>query len=372
MHEFATSETAGATVEPTADAAVAGRTTETERIYGDQHHHAHAAPFEHHHAHADRTHPKQDRFNRPGVHDDPTTVHSAGRPGVVAHGNGVFMINKPEVTRYTFTRHGDANVAQPFDLIERDRLASINYKAEHKTSDHGRTERVLVNPSAPRTLEIEGKSAHCVLTWVDGRGAAWMRTADLEHGDQIAHAAASRAHHEDPAAASQHELLHHTERYVIRNDAVGQATPGDSPHGRARVLGAGQRSGDNVEHYLDKDERKPGFDANGQPTGQNVTVSFVAICMNLPEHGTPPVAIDTVRSGESFYVLRDPSFHRQVPVYENGAHHSDLLQTWVFGHVGMRDAHGHLAPDPHRRGWVPLRVLAQANHLTIRDVPART
>jgi hypothetical protein len=344
-----------------------------ETIYSDHHTQAHAAPFEHHASHAERHWAKEDQFNQHGIHDDPTTVHSAGRPGVMSQGNGVFMINKPEVTRYTFVKQGATNVARPFDLVERDRLSAINYKAEHKNADsHGHTERVLVNPSEPRHLLIDGTSALCVLTWVDGLGAAWMRTADLEHGDQIAHAAAARASREDPASGGDAEqLLHRTQRFVIRNDDVGEANAGDHPNGKDRVLGPGETGGDNVSHYLVKDERKPGFDASGKPLGKNVTRSFVAICMNLPEHGVPPIAIDTALAGDSFFAMRDRSFYRQVAVYANGAHKSSIEQTWVFGHLAMQDASGTLVPDPARRGWVPFRTLAQANQLVLRDIPQR-
>ena len=59
-------------------------------------------------------------------------------------------------------------------------------------------------------------------------------------------------------------------------------------------------------------------------------------------------------------------------MFENGKHRSNLLQTWVFGHLGMRDANGKLVPDPSRRGWVPLRVLADAGKLETKDVEQRT
>lgn len=381
MREYSQRDSAGSTADAASAQPEVGRSTladqpgALETIYGDHRHDAHAAPFEHHANHAERHWAKEDRFNRGGIHSDPTTVRSAGRPGVIEHGHGVFLINKPEVTRYTFVRQGKTNVARPFDVIERDKLSAINYKAQGKSSDaHHHTERVLANPSQPRHLEIDGRSALCVLTWVDGLGAAWMRVADLKDGDKIEHAAAARAHREDPAAAyhDPEQLLHHTQRFVIRNDQVGEANAGDAPHGKERVLGPGEKGGDNVSHYLVHDQRKPGFDASGKPLGSNVTRSFVAICMNLPEHGVPPIALDTALAGDSFFAMRDRSFYRQVAVYANGAHRSNLEETWVFGHLAMQDATGKQLPDPARRGWVPLRVLAQASQLVLKDVPQRS
>lgn len=71
------------------------------------------------------------------------------------------------------------------------------------------------------------------------------------------------------------------------------------------------------------------------------------------------------------FVMNDHSFHRRTPVVNNGKRHTNLLETLVFGHIAMRDAHGHLRPDPTRRGWVPLRVLAEAKHLEVHDVAQR-
>ena len=37
------------------------------------------------------------------------------------------------------------------------------------------------------------------------------------------------------------------------------------------MLGPGAKSGDDLPHYLAKDERKTAFDASGNPTGAHVT-----------------------------------------------------------------------------------------------------
>lgn len=124
--------------------------------------------------------------------NDHASKHVAGRPGVVSHGHGLFMINKPHATRYTFVRHGQANVAVPFDVIDRDTLTTTNWKAAGQTRPtDGRDKRLLVNPSTPRMLHIDGKDHLCVLTWAGTASAAWMRTDDLVHGEQIADAARS-------------------------------------------------------------------------------------------------------------------------------------------------------------------------------------
>jgi len=165
-----------------------------------------------------------------------------------------------------------------------------------------------------------------------------------------------RADREDPSLK-----LAPSTRYVVRSDAVGEADPIDKRHD-GRVLAPGAKGGDNVSHYLEKGIGKPEFDAAGKLTGKRVKKHFVAVCMNLPEGRTPPVAIDTALAGDSFFAFNDKKFHREVAVYENGASKSYVRQTWVFGHLGRAkggtgpDA-AEMEPDPHRAGWVPLRVL---------------
>jgi hypothetical protein len=351
-----------------------------ERIFGDSHHNAHAAPFESHHPHAEKHSPKFDKFNKRGIHSDHMTSHVAARPGAVVtehgHKNGVFMLKHAHATRYIYVRHGSENVAQPFDVVDKADLAHGNYKAHHKAhDDKGRTKRLLLNAAMPRELVIDGKPEVCVLSWIDGMTAAWIKASDLEgNTSHLVHAVKSRASRWDPGrvASDPHELKKLSKRYVVRNDSVGQATPADKgSHNNPRVLAAGAKGGDNVEHYLNKDIRKPGFDADGKPIGKNVTRSIVALCMNLPEHGVPPLAVDTCTAGQSFFVMREASFHRRVPVFANGAHHANILQTWVFGNLAMRDAHGNLVPDPARRGWLPFRTLADAADLEVHDIEQR-
>ena len=371
-----------AAVEP-----VVGRSTLTEphaddpsaleRIYGDNHHDPHAKRFEPHEKHAEKHHAKVDDYNRHTI-DDHATKHAAGRPGVELHdGVGLFTINKAEVTRYTFVRHRHTNVATPFDVIERDKITQTNWKVADHHPPSGKDVRLLANPSTPRMLNIEGKDHLCVLTWAGTASSAWMKVDDLVDGHQIAAVARSRGHREDPHATSHDpgKLLHQTKRYVIRNDGVGEMAPGDqtgSPnHEQDKVFGPGAKSGDDLPHYLTKDARKPGFAADGSQLGQDVTRSYVALCMNLPEGNTPPIALDTLLAGESFFAMRDSSFHRETPLFHNGKRHTNVLEVWVFGYAGMLDAHGRQMPDPARRGWVPLRVLADAKHLQLHDVPQR-
>jgi hypothetical protein len=344
-----------------------------ETIYGDNHHNAHGKRYERHHKHAERHHPKFDRYNRHTI-DDHASKFVAGRPGVVSHGHGLFMVNKPIVTRYTFMREGHKNIAQPFDTVDRKTVTTKNWKAPGGGHhDPNKDTRILANPSEPKKLHIDGKDHLCVLTWAGVQSAAWMKVDDLVHGHQIAHAAHARAVKEDPKALSHDpdKLMHHTNHYVIRNDDVGEANPGDAPHDKDRVLAAGAHDGDNLSHYLAKHHTKPAFDAQGQPTDKVVSRSWVAVCMNLPEGNSPPIAIDTVLAGESFFAMKDAKFHRETPVFENGARKAKLLEKWVFGHVAMRDAHGKLIPDPNRRGWVPFRVLADAKHLETHEIDQR-
>src|SRR5262249_32611457 len=162
----------------------------------------------------------------------------------------------------------------------RDNITTVNFKAEGKSKASGhKHDRLLVNPSKPRMLEIDGKKQLCVLTWFGVHSAAWMRVIDLVDGPAIADVAHPRALKEDPEASSHDEekLARETTHYVIRNDSVGESTPGDSPHGKDKVFGPGDMGGDDVPHYLTKDERKNAFDSNGKATGGIVTRSLVAL-----------------------------------------------------------------------------------------------
>ena len=350
-----------------------------ERIYGDQHHHAHAAPFEHKRAHAERHQAKRDKYNKPGIKSDKVGKDVAARPGVIQNKksgrDGVFMLKNATATRYLFVNHGGTNVAEPYDVVEKKDLARHNYKnADHSQDAKGRTKRLLLNPAAPRKLSINGQERVCVLSWIDGMTAAWIPVGDLEGSTaSIVSAVKARSNKWDPARVSNDpDALHaKSKRYVIRNDKVGQTTPGDEPHHKPKVLEAGAKGGDNVSHYLSKDLRKPAFDAKGDRIAKNVTRSVAAITMNLPSHDAPPLACDTAEAGQSFFVMRAKTFHRSVAVFANGAHQSSVLQTWVFGHIAMRDANGKLVPDPARRGWIPLRVLAEAAHLETHDIAQR-
>lgn len=347
-----------------------------ETVYYDQHRDPHAKRFETKRTHAERHRAKQDRYNQADVKSDRIGKHVAARPGVhvKAHGvrDGVFTLKHATVTRYLFVKHGNKNIAQPFDIVDNAKLARLNYKGVHKKSDHGRTTRLLLNPSAPRTLEIDGKRVKCVLSWIDGMTAAWIPVRELAgNTSKILGAVKRRAADWAPHRVSSDpkELARKSKRYVIRNDRVGREHAGVDT---GDVLAPGATNGDNVEHYLNKDRRKPAFGADGKRiAGKNVTRSIVAICMNLPSDHAPPVAVDTAVAGDAFFVMRDKSFHRETPVFENGKHRSSKLLHWVFGHLGMYDAHGKLVPDPSRRGWVPLRVLADAAHLETKQIEPR-
>lgn len=354
---------------PDAEHVVGDDPAALETIYRDKHAHAHAAPFEHTHAHAERHVPKQDTYNRKGVVSDPATATSVARPGARVQGKSVFMLRHKEAIRYTYVRRGGTNVAQPFDVISKDKLSPVNYNAGHLTPHQqqqakDKKQRLLLNPAMPRTLEINGEPHPCVLSWVDGVGAAWIAVDEIVgNGKTIVAAVKARARREAPGTLSHDpkKLEAHSTRYLVRDDRVGQKTSGDMPGGKETVLAPGQTNGDNVVHYLDKHARKAAFDGDGKRIeGKNVTRDFVALCMNLPDGKTPPVAIDTLLAGESVFVMNDASFHRSTAVYGSGKHTSNLLMTWVFGHVAMRDAHGQLVPDPNRRGWMPLRTLAVA------------
>ncbi|HEX4420808.1 MAG TPA: hypothetical protein VH165_22990 [Kofleriaceae bacterium] len=327
-----------------------------ERELGTKHHDQHAAAL--------------DAYNRGTVHSDKASAHVFGRPGAVSHGHGIFQLKK-DATRYTYTAQGKTNVAVPFDVIAKDKLESINPVASHESAKdkathkkevaEGKTVRLALNPSTPRQLQIDGVETWCVLSWADGfgGGAAWLPVKDLAgNTSQIRHDVAARAKKEDPSTA-----LSPSTRYVVRDDAIGQADAKDLER-KGRVLAAGAHGGDNVSHYLEKDSSKPEF-KDGKKDGHNVQRGFVAVCMNLPEGRTPPVADDTALAGESFFAFNDAKFHREVAVYENGAKSSHRRQTWVFGHLGKTkggsgaDA-ADMQPDPNRAGWVPLRVLKLA------------
>lgn len=323
----------------------------------------------------EQPHVRTGKYNKRAVKSDKTTGQVAGRPGVVVtnkgHEDGTFMLKNATATRYLFINRGGQNIAQPFDIIEKAKLSDHNYRAKGKKADKdGHTQRILLNPSQPRTLVIDNKPEVCVLSWIDGQTAAWIPVAQLA-GDtsKILAAVRARAKRWNPGRVSNKpgEILQHSRRYVLRNDDVARPTKADD----GDVLAAGKTSGDNVTHYLGKDIRKEGFGAGGVPLGANVTRSVVPICMNLPVGHTPPVAIDTAQAGESFFVMNDKRFHQEVPVFESGQRTSKILMKWVFGHLGMYDATGALVPDPARRGWVPARTLADAAKLVTTQIPQR-
>lgn len=362
---------ANATTAPPVDAPDA-----KETVYSDQHHDPHAKRFEKKKKHAEKHHPKTDRYNQGDVKSDRVGKDVAARPGVFVnkggHKDGVFNLKNATATRYLFVKHGKQNIAQPFDTVERAKLAHHNFKARGKEADaQGRDQRILLNPSEPRKLVIGGKKVTCVLSWVDGQTAAWIPVRELTgNTSKILGAVRRRTADWGPhrVSSSSRTLARKSTRYVIRNDKVGLPTRADD----GDVLAAGAKSGDNVTHYLSKDLRKPAFGADGKRIdGKNVTRSIVPICMNLPGAHTPPVANDTAQAGESFFVMRDASFHRDAPVFENGKHQANKVMRWVFGHLGMIDANGKTVPDPSRRGWVPFRVLADAKHLETKQIEQR-
>jgi hypothetical protein len=266
-------------------------------------------------------------------------------------------------------------------VIDGTKLAPDNFRARGLSAhENGNTMRLLCNPSKPRYLMCGGTRRLCVLTFVGGQTSAWMPVdeIDVDKGKLLS-AIRSRAKRWQPGRVSSNPraIKKKSERYVFRNDSVGQKTDADegltagSSSASPRVLSAGSKGGNNVSHYLNKDVRRPAFDATGNPSGGAITRSVVTVCMNLPGTHEPPIANDTAEAGQSFFVMKGKQFHREVPVFENGKRRSNRLQMWVFGHVAMRDAAGKLVPDPQRRGWVPLRVLAEADKLETHDVAPR-
>lgn len=79
--------------------------------------------------------------------------------------------------------------------------------------------------------------------------------------------------------------------------------------------------------------------------------------MNLPSQGTPPVAIDTTKPGDVFFIPDGKQFRREIAIYQLRGTRSRRRQTWVYGMVGKQDAQRTWQPDDKRRGWVPLRVV---------------
>lgn len=357
-----------------------------QRIYGDDNDNAHGKPFERKKKQAEDHKVAGGKYNQEDIKSDKIGKNVAARPGVVIKTkqgrDGVFMLKGKQATRYLYVKRGNDLVADPYDVIERSRLAPDNYKSRKRAKhENGNVLRLLLNPSEPRRLLINGKRVMCVLTFVDGMTSAWMPINEI-NGDRgkILRAVRSRAKRWQPGRVSKNpdKIAKASTRYVIRNDKVGQKTRADEGLRTAgddnedpRVLSAGSKGGNNVSHYLNKDIRKPGFDAAGNKVDKNITRSVVTICMNLPANREPPIAADTAEAGQSFFVMNTKSLHREVPVFENGKKKANRLQMWVFGHLAMRDAGGNLVPDPDRRGWVPLRVLAKADKLETKDVEQR-
>ncbi|HEY0192788.1 MAG TPA: hypothetical protein VGC42_16830, partial [Kofleriaceae bacterium] len=141
----------------------------------------HGGPFEHKLAHADKHDhfAATDEYNKPGVHSDKIGAHVAARPGAISEGKGLFTL-KHNATRYTYTASGDDhNLATPFDVIDKSKLTSFNAKSHLSKAEAAKAKdkkRLMLNPSKPRDLVINGTPTTCVLSWTDGfgGGAAWI------------------------------------------------------------------------------------------------------------------------------------------------------------------------------------------------------
>jgi hypothetical protein len=264
---------------------------------------AHAASS-HGHGHAHPYYAKTDKFNR---------KQHRGRPQVKT------LVIHHDFPRFVIT---SGSATQAFDSI--------------KTGTH-----VTINVAHVRKLVVDG-SPHpvaCVLTRTVSKGSGWTRLSDLAKDPaaqaHLAHLTNHAALGHTPSAPSLKSMAHHAMKFKVNGPK----------HSSYRLTGhLSSQSKSNLAHYLER----PSHSAE-DPEG------FYNICLNLPQHGTPPVQVDTALPGSHFFVATT----REVAVYKSGHTEAAKKIRWAFGCPGIH-RNGHWVPDRSRRGWVPLSVLEKA------------
>jgi hypothetical protein len=207
---------------------------------------------------------------------------------------------------------------------------------------------VTINVAHTRMLRIGGAMEKCVLTRTVDNGAAWTRLEDVASSSKAQHSLGSKVDHR----AAHDEAKPPSERLAAKAKPM-KFRPGTAPHTGLALTGhVSSQSKSNYDHYLFREKT-----SKMQEPFHN---GYYNICMNLPQHGTPPVQGDVALPGDRFFVITK----RQVSLYEKedpatfkGSDVAEQSRSWwVFGCAAKKEGE-HWVPDRARRGWVPARVL---------------
>ncbi len=300
-----------------ADAVVAGRSAEgllDRRERGGASGQAVQRKAKHHGPH----YAKVDRFNR---------KQERGRPQV-----GHTLALEAEMPRYS--------------------IESGTKSRPHDTLPAG--EEIQINIAKVRTLTIDGKKESCVFTRSVNAGSAWAKLSDVKKAPGAsAHLAAnvnSQARKHQAKAPSKQLAKKSEHKEMQFKPATAEAHTGLALTGHVS-----SQSRSNYDHYLFRD--KP------SATYKPMHDGFYNVCLNLPQHGTPPVQADVALPHDRFFVITqrsvslyekknvpDPSKYKGPDVKEK------RRSTWVFGCLG-KQVGGEWVPDRTRTGWVPRSVL---------------
>jgi hypothetical protein len=299
---------------------------------------------------------ERDKYNRPSIKSNRLSKNKAvrknqiSRPGVRVGNRDSFRLATSPASRYKIAT-GD--IAEQIDVITSEYLKP--------TKNNPKGHRMALNPAHSRTLRLpDGTRELCALVWVGSRGPGWMPIRFIQTGKGFSHAdirkqVDKKSAQWGPAKASEQQLKS-AKRYVfIDGDAPGASAADKDAVAHPRrdrksfiltkqKTGLGNHTSDYLQHVGIKD-------------GKGGTRDYINLCMNLPSQGTPPVAIDTTKPGDFFFIPDGKQFRREIAIYQLRGTRSRRRQTWVYGMVGKQDAAGQWQPDDKRRGWVPLRVV---------------
>lgn len=254
---------------------------------------------------------KPDRHN-PHVTSNAQTESSV-RPGVdFAERNPDTFELVRNARRFTFDERGRR--------YRRDTLPARRRNGEPTT--------VAVNAAPPRVLN----GVTYILVHAGAKGAAWMDKRALGAQARRVTAEAKRlVDHEWHRDISDEDLAKaRRDRRAFRPTYDRSRTFAPFDHIRPDKPAGDDR----IDHYLGKH-------------------GVYNVCLNLPSSDAPPVAVDVVLPGHTFFVLR----HAEVKTYRAlGQPRDHGTMTWVFGFLGYVHG-GRMEPNPRRCGWVPLVVV---------------
>lgn len=276
---------------------------------------------------------KYNRLVRRGHHGAPRP-DQLNRPGVRFHGKDLYHV-PPGTPRYIV---GDGPThARPFDTVV------------PNETEKGHVESVVaLNPAHPRKLLLPGHkhAVMCVMSWTRFGGSAWIELSKIH--------------------TRKHAALLRTIKKTMRRWGPKRPPRKAIKHAAHRVFREFDPTHPQLaalENRFIKGHQHHGPDGTGGPNLVNHYLyraaggGYYNVAMNLPQHAAPPVATDTARPGDSFYIAHGHPFRRLAGTFNgDGPHdhptHRNQYMEWVFGFLGRNGK-----PDPTRAGWVPLAVL---------------